>query len=224
MTEFVYDKDIPELTYDPSVFDVKNLSEAKDIILTGDPNISSRYRWYSETPYLLTMLDGLDLSEQSVVIDYGVGIGRMAKAIIDKYNCKVVGIDQSESMLTLSKEYVNSSQYYPFYPQSLDISDIQADLVIAVWVLQHCLNYKEDIERIKKAMKPDGKLFVVSTTYRCVPVRTVHSKEFLWINDGINLREYLDNEFELLESNKLDPDIVSQNSSDLTFQATYRRR
>jgi hypothetical protein len=63
---------------------------------------------------------------------------------------------------------------------------IAFDAAISIWVLQHCLHPGDDIARIKRALRPHGKLFVMNDIRRAVPTR-----EVAWVNDGIDLRSEL---------------------------------
>jgi len=67
------------------------------------------------------------------------------------------------------------------------------DAAITIWVLQHCLNPGQDLSRIKRALPPQGKLFVMNNIHPAVPTR-----EAGWANDGIDLRLELGREFTLL--------------------------
>jgi hypothetical protein len=66
------------VTYFPGVFDVDTLDEAMRIIRTAeDP--PARHCWATETLYLADLNTGaVDLSDRSLVLDYGCGISRMA--------------------------------------------------------------------------------------------------------------------------------------------------
>ena len=44
---------------------------------------------------MLQHLDQLKLTSDSWVLDYGCGVGRLAKVMIEHYGCRVVGVDIS---------------------------------------------------------------------------------------------------------------------------------
>ena len=88
--------------YDASVFDVATIEAAKRIILTPE-NSTTQERWAAETPYLTDLITKhIVLDRDTTVLDYGCGVGRMAKALIDRARCKVVGADFSASMRALA--------------------------------------------------------------------------------------------------------------------------
>src|SRR5580765_5259314 len=125
--------------YNPSVYDVNDITRAKEIILTPSGKLTTNDRWKIETPYLLSLIEQIfDLNAQSVVLDYGCGIGRMSKALIDKYGCRVVGVDTSPGMRALAYAYVDSDRFICLPPHDLVSGCDWADAALAIWVLQHC--------------------------------------------------------------------------------------
>src|SRR5690349_14906824 len=98
-------------TYDPAIFDVADEATAKRIILTPDGR-STDERWRVETPGLATLAGAsLALDQDSLVLDYGCGIGRMAKALIERFGCRVVGVDISPRMREMAPAYVSSEKF-----------------------------------------------------------------------------------------------------------------
>lgn len=179
------------LEYNSAVFDVSDIQHAKSVILTREGERSTDDRWRAETPYLLSLIDQhLGISSDSVVLDYGCGIGRMSKAMIEKYGCRVVGVDISPSMRALAAAYVSSDKFFACAPEMLSLG-IKFDEAIAVWVLQHCNQVEEDVARIHKSMNPGGGLFVVNDRNRLVPTNARGG----WANDGKNVREILKKSF-----------------------------
>jgi hypothetical protein len=75
----------PAANYAPEVFDVRDLDEARRIILTPESGTTTDARWAAETPWLADrILERFPLTEQHVVIDFGCGLGRMARALIER--------------------------------------------------------------------------------------------------------------------------------------------
>lgn len=175
--------------YDPDVFSVDSMASAKNIILTPEPGTSTDERWEKETPYLIEQIaELLKPNEHSCLLDYGCGIGRLSKALIESFNCTVIGVDISMKMRSLATEYVQSTKFSVWSPAILDaiIADgFYADHAISIWVLQHCQNPLADINRIKSALPSGGMLYAVNSNYRLVPTKNG------WINDGIDMKELL---------------------------------
>src|SRR5262249_36782985 len=101
------DQPSPKLRYRPEIFDAADMQRAKQIILTTEgPGADTETRWAIETPYLMQLLrEKLELQSDMVVLDYGCGVGRLAKTIINAVNCRVIGIDISERMRRLAEDY-----------------------------------------------------------------------------------------------------------------------
>lgn len=141
------------IAYDPACFDVANAAQARCIILTPEDSTTDA-RWARETPYLTALLaEHLPLDEGSIVLDYGCGIGRLARELIAEFGCQVIGIDISPSMRSLAVEYVGSKRFRAVSPEELDclLADgLTWEVAYSVWVLQHCRDPAEDIARIHR--------------------------------------------------------------------------
>lgn len=189
--------------YNPDVFNVSNVMDAMKIILTPDEDATTEQRWLNETPYLLDLMEPLGLTKDSVVLDYGCGIGRMSRAIIGRYNCHVVGADISTSMRSLAPSYVSSPKFMACHPSMIPTLGVKFDGVLSVWVLQHCLSPKDDIAMIRSTMKPGAGFFVVNETTRFVPCTEN------WVDDGIDIKSLLGKG----ESGTLDPAFTTKTTA-----------
>ena len=197
-------------SYDASVFDVADVAAAKRIILTPE-NSTTEERWQVETPYLAELIaKHIPIDRETVLLDYGCGIGRMSKALIDRARCKVVGADISASMRALAVPYVASPRFSVCAPDDLQRRPKSASAAIAIWVLQHCERPGEDIGRIHRAMQPGARLFVADSFERVIPATekqlftsppTVVRK---WMKDDVNVRALLDRAFALVTEGSFD--------------------
>jgi autotransporter strand-loop-strand O-heptosyltransferase len=204
--------------YHPGIFDVADLHDARRIILTPEGGLTTDERWESETPYLAGLVaENLKLSTRSVVVDYGCGVGRLARELISRYGCRVVGVDISANMRSFAEHYVGSDKFSTCTPEGLDVfGEAFADAALAVWVLQHCPRVEHDLERIRRSLKISGQLIVVNENHRCLP--TTHG----WMSDGLDLEQILLSRFDLDARGRLDPEVMTQDRSDNTFWALYR--
>lgn len=212
-----------EATYSSSVFNVTDVEQAKKIILTTEGQLTTEERWRTETPYLLSLIEEqVKLDEDSVVLDYGCGIGRLSKALIERYDCWVVGVDISPSMRALAASYVSSPKFSALAPEFFDCGafDPKFDLALAVWTLQHCYDVEADVARISGSLIRGGKLFVVNDRKRLVPTRQCG-----WVNDGKDILRVLDDDV-LLDGGsvgELDPRGVGDLIASVSFWGTWRR-
>ena len=179
-----------ENRYNPGIFNVHNIDEAKSIILTKEGQDGSEERWRKETPALISILRSVwNLHEGVTVVDYGCGIGRIAKELC-KFGCKVIGVDISSQMRELAIQYVADTHFSVVSPQefvSMIDSGFICDYACAIWVLQHCLKPEQDLTNIKTALKRGGELFVVNNKFsRAVPV-----VDKVWQDDKIDIWKML---------------------------------
>ena len=194
-------------TYFPQIFDSPTIESAKQIIVTSEPNggITSEERWVKETPFLVDEIgryfqldDGYGApgnGELKVILDYGCGIGRIAKGLIDKFNCRVVGIDFNQSMRLHAPEYVLSDKFVVWSPETLaKMIEIgfRVDHAFSVWVIQHILYPTEALNLINNVLNPGGLLYSLNST-RCVPT----DKGFT--NDAVSVEEESRKLFDELE-------------------------
>ena len=205
------------LPYDPTVFDVVSMSEAMSIILTDeDGGYDTKRRWDAETPWLANLIwQQLGIDSSSVVLDYGCGVGRLARELIQRTGCRVIGADISQNMRTLATRYVDSPRFAAVHPDMLDRIDIRATAALSVWVLQHCPDVELDLARIGSALRDGGGLFVLNEERRCVPTPVG------WVNDNKDVRALLNWSFVKQTEGRLADGVASDECRDRTFWATY---
>ena len=211
----------PTATYTPSVFDVRDVEEARRIVLTPEAGTTTDERWARETPYLVDrILERFALDARHVVLDFGCGLGRMAKALIDATHCFVIGVDLSLSMRQLAPGYVASPRFAAIAPPVLDLliaRGLRVELALSIWVLQHVARPQPDIRRIREALRPDGALFVANNVRRAVPT------DRGWAHDGLDIRTMLASAFEETWSGTLPHEIGGDVLPAASFLAAYRR-
>jgi cyclopropane fatty-acyl-phospholipid synthase-like methyltransferase len=209
-------------TYTPSVFDVRDVEEARRIVLTPESGTTTDERWARETPYLAERILGLfPLDARHVVLDFGCGLGRMAKALIDATGCFVVGVDLSTSMRQLAPGYVASPRFAAIAPPMLDLliaRGLRVELALSIWVLQHVARPEPDLRRIREALRPDGGLFVANNVRRAVPT------DRGWAHDGLDIRAMLASAFEEMWTGTLPQAIGGDVLPAASFLAAYRGR
>lgn len=208
--------------YMPEIFNATNLDDAKRIILTPIRGTSTEERWIKESEYLTDDVGRtMKLKRDSCIIDYGCGIGRLARGLIDRYHCSVVGVDISVTMRQLGPGYVQSPRFWSCAPESLDEvvkKGFAADGAICIWVLQHCLNPAADIQRISQSVRRGGFLYVLNNYIRAVPT------DQGWLNDGVDIRALLRRSFIELHHRHLPVDTTIQPIAEQTFIGVFEKR
>jgi SAM-dependent methyltransferase len=193
--------------YRPDMFDVPNMERARKIVVTAEEGTTSDERWVKETDYLINDIgQRLPLRPDSCVLDYGCGPGRLSKALIDKFGCRVVGVDFSQSMRLLAPEYVVSERFNIWSPEvlaKLVAKGFRADFAVSVWVLQHVLDPMDVMRRMSATLKPGGLLYSLNQVARCVPT------DRGWFNDGINVRAGLGQVFQELSLHSLPLEVTT---------------
>lgn len=199
--------------YYPEIFDAPDIAAAKAIILTPEGSgADTESRWRHETPYVLELIGkAFALAPERVVLDYGCGIGRLAKAMIEASGCFVIGVDISPKMCRLALDYVGSDRFVALSPAQFDVlvkSGLRVDAAIAVWVLQHCLAPADDIARIRRGLGPSGAALVLNMPKRAIPaaVRDANNTErFAWGSDQIDVAALLRQAFVVAAEGAIDP-------------------
>jgi 2-polyprenyl-3-methyl-5-hydroxy-6-metoxy-1,4-benzoquinol methylase len=204
-------------TYNPSVFEVQSIPEAAAIILTPEGGQTTQERWGLETEYLSKLIEEkCNLNEHSLVIDYGCGLGRVAKELIDLTGCRVIGVDTSASMRTLAMQYNPSPRFTAIAPEMLESLRPVVDAVICIWTLQHIPKLDDVIDTLAKLVGYSGSLLVLNNQRRAVPVNCG------WFDDGLDVKAQLNAQFGLpTEEGVLPLEATSKLVSENTFWAVW---
>lgn len=211
-----------ETIYLSAFFETNSVESAMNLILSDNHVMNTQQRWEAETPFVGDLIiKELGVIETSVVLDYGSGLGRLAKHLIDKTGCRVIGVDISASMRRMSVDYVGSPN---FSVTSFDEFDtllqggLTVDHAYAVWVLQHSADPSADILRIKRALRIDGNCYLLNARGRCVPCNVG------WVNDGVNIFQQMsDHYFQELRRESFDFYGKDKESTEVPISVTYKK-
>ena len=208
-------------TYRPEVFRAENLEHAKSIILTPEDS-TTQERWEKETPYLADeAVSYLGLSPDMVVLDYGCGVGRMAKALIERSGCTVIGVDISQQMRELAPAYVEDDRFTICARPALEamiFNGLRVDAAIAVWILQHCPDVESEIDVIKSSLMPSAPLFVCNNLQAVIPT------DLGWIDTGFEVKSLLADSFDEISRSRLSSEFVAPLVSATGFMGKYKNK
>jgi 2-polyprenyl-3-methyl-5-hydroxy-6-metoxy-1,4-benzoquinol methylase len=197
----------PTATYRPEIYEVETLEAAKRLIVTPEQGTTTEERWQKETAFLVDdIVRHLGIGADDWVLDYGCGVGRLSKALIDRTGCRVAGVDFSKSMRLFAPEYVLSERFTVWSPEVLAKMAQQGFRVrhaICLWVLQHVMRPQEIIQLIDSVLAPGAQLYVLNGKTRCVPT------DRGYVNDGANIAALLQQSFEQLSTGNLPPEVTT---------------
>jgi len=187
--------------YFPSVFEKASEDDARAVNLTPDEGTSTQERWAKETPFLMSDLGAFLLpSRDSLLLDYGCGLGRIARELIAAHGCRVLGVDIAKSMRQMAPAYVDDDRFSEVSKPMLAAmagSGLRVDGGYAIWVLQHCLDPAEDIALVKSVLKAGGSFYVLNNRHAVVP------SDQGWVDNGVDIVPILDREFDVVDVSQL---------------------
>lgn len=177
------------MPYIKEVFDVTTFEQAKHVVLTSDPNNPEKFN--NETNFLINAIQDQNIvKSDSIVLDFGCGMGRVSKGLIDKFNCKVIGLDISDSMLTFARLYTANVQKFQATKSYSDPESI--DICLSILALQHSENPVVEINNIVKCLKPGGILVLLNEQQRFVPSDVDSNRYVVWNDDGFDIFGYIE--------------------------------
>jgi hypothetical protein len=153
-------------------------------------------------------------------VDYGCGVERLSKALIERVGCTVLSVDFSQSMRRLAPAYIDNPAFSVvsrMMLQTMVQNGLGIDAAISEWVLQHCLapmNTSPD----RQALEDGGRLGVVNMRARAVPTEANG-----WVNDGTDVAALLGALLTPAETGQLAQDSVGEIIAEHTFWGVYRR-
>ena len=178
------------MPYVKEVFDVHTFDQAKDIVLTPDESKPNKFK--TETEFTVdTILEYVDLNDKTI-LDFGCGMGRISKELINRTSCKVFGLDISESMLTFARLYTASLRFTPVQTYQTNES---VDVALSILALQHSENPKQEIDNIFNVLKPNGLFILLNEHQRFVPSDVDSNRYVIWNDDGFDIFGYTESLF-----------------------------
>ena len=197
------------LRYAPDIFDTASIPAAKAIILFPEQGLTPEQRWALETDWLM---ERIEFPGDATVIDYGCGIGRIAKRLPNP----VVGVDISPKMREMAPGYVGRENFNIVSPldfRRVTTKGFRAQGLVAVWVLQHIPSLDRTVDLIVAALDPGATLWVANRDNRSIPVSD--GKAYGWVPDDADVTATLAKHFRLEHSEPI-PDSLCTPGATLT--------
>jgi len=146
-------------------FDQRSLRKAKAVILWRDD-------WQQATRATLDILDRVGLvHDGATVVDYGCGIGRITRALRERYNVRVIAVDRSAPMRDHARGYLPGDDLRSGDVRIISDSELmgqrelqgRVQCILMIEVLQHIPEPILDqlLPELVGMLKPHGKLFVL---------------------------------------------------------------
>ena len=176
--------------YNRGLFEVESIDAAKTIILTTEKQRTTEERWASETGWTAAKIVELcGVSSGDTLLDYGCGVGRIAKEILRIVDVDIIGVDISSAMLKNASRYVDDDRFCAMhrdvFVRLARNRSIAVDHAYAVYVLQHVEKPAQDIQAIGNTTQRS--VFVVNNTNRVVPIQNAQDRSAPWIDDGFDV-------------------------------------
>jgi len=112
------------------------------------------------------------LSPDSVILDFGCGIGRITKYLADR-SAHIIGVDITHEMLVKARNEAGNfnTNFLRIDGQNLPIAANSVDLVVAVYVLQYgimqCRVYQKILQEFTRVLKSKGRLLMIEQASIC---------------------------------------------------------
>lgn len=188
------------MNYIKEVFEVQTFDHAKHVVLTSDPDNPNKFK--QETEFLVDKILEKDfIKPESKVLDFGCGMGRVSKEILNRVDCSIVGVDRSKSMRMFAMLYVSEPK--KFLPLEEYTTPESIDVCLSILVLQHVQDPKKEIQNIYNVLKPGGIFILLNEKKRLVPADIDKNNFIVWKDDDINIFELVAfNNFKIIGKQK----------------------
>lgn len=129
------------------------------------------------------LLSYIKIKSATVVLDLGCGGGYIARELFSKTNAQIYGIDSSKEAIHIAVEKSKKTtiKFKHADVRKIPFPDDFADVVLCIGVIEHVMDYENCINEIKRVLKNDGMVYVVSSNRDSFIYEQKVIRERLWI-------------------------------------------
>ena len=207
--------------YNSDFFIPKSLEHAKNIILTPE-NDTTDSRWNKETDWIIKTSDlFMNIDSNSFILDWGCGLGRISKSLIDKYQCRVMGIDIEQKMLEYATSYVDSDLFCTMnYEESFqNLNKFKFSHIFSCWVFQHSNKIQYEIPLLYSSMNFDSQLFVLELDKKAIP-----NKNGGYFDDGVSTSSILGMFYDIEVYGKIPTKFTTEKIKNMSWWGILKKR
>lgn len=182
-------------------FEPLSFKEAKSILFAIPEGPYLNYRWRLDTDENFLAIRKF-IQSHFLVLDFGIGIGRIAKEILIEFSqVKIIGVDSSKGMLKYCKRFIPAEHQNRLellhFTELNRIKPSSIDFMFSIYTLQHAPGnlFEPALKELRRVIKPDGLFYLLNRRDRLVFDR----KSMKWYDDGIRQLDIISKYFEEIE-------------------------
>ena len=105
------------------------------------------------------LVSGLDADASDVVLDVATGTGAVAREVLDRYGCRVVGIDQSPEMLAEARRRIGERvELHQGRAEALPFDDASFDGLTFTYLLRYVDDPAATLAELARVVRPGGRI------------------------------------------------------------------
>jgi SAM-dependent methyltransferase len=182
-------------------FEPITFEQAKNTVLVPDSNNPDKF--IAETKFLIDAIEKENIiHENTHVLDFGCGMGRVSKELINRFSCNVTGIDISERMKVFASLYVSNPKKFK---TSSSINESVFDVALSIFALQHTQSPDQEVKKIANSLVDNGIFILLNEPSRMVPVDVDIDGYVVWNDDKFDVFSEVEKYFTKLKSIVYEP-------------------
>ena len=133
--------------------------------------IAGSYEWPAEVfsffqygRWRRFLVSQLRVSQEATVLDVATGTGLVASDIVDRFKCRVVGIDLSDGMIEQARRNIKSARIAPAVrlvkgcAEKLPFADNSFDAILFTYLLRYVEDPEATLGELSRVLRPGGQM------------------------------------------------------------------